>query len=262
MKQSHRKNLSDSMMKIFKYKKYQDFYDRKALECIISLVCSMGSIVLSYSFLKYNDVVQFTQSLSSFLSSMGLALIGFLGFIVTGLAILTGAISSKVVQVINSIGKKERLDKILLSFYFLGVITLMDILLTLCGNAVILLDIAISKVVLYIYCFITTYCIVFVLAYAVKLIGNCLDIFSLVNDIEDLFQSEKKKLKPIENGDIKKIYDGYRITALEFILLQNVEDGRLELYLKTMKEQINEDESTTEEQKIRLIAMYKQHFGL
>jgi hypothetical protein len=41
-----------------------------------------------------------------------------------------------------------------------------------------------------------------------------------------------------------------------------VEDGRLELYLKTMKEQINEDESTTEEQKIRLIAMYKQHFGL
>lgn len=75
-------------------------------------------------------------------------------------------------------------------------------------------------------------------------------------------QCEKKKLKPIENGDIKKIYDGYRITALEFILLQNVEDGRLELYLKTMKEQINEDESTTEEQKIRLIAMYKQHFGL
>lgn len=111
MKQSHRKNLSDSMMKIFKYKKYQDFYDRKALECIISLVCSVGSIVLSYSFLKYNDVVQFTQSLSSFLSSMGLALIGFLGFIVTGLAILTGAISSKVVQVINSIGKKKDLIK-------------------------------------------------------------------------------------------------------------------------------------------------------
>lgn len=91
------KKINDtSFQKIFTLKKYQDLYDFSSLECRISLITTL---LLNFVFVICAHYIGLDNTVSKYiemLDNIGISLIGFLGFIVTGLAILTGAISSKV----------------------------------------------------------------------------------------------------------------------------------------------------------------------
>lgn len=93
------KSINDtSYKKILTMKKYKDLYDFSSLECRIAFLIM---IVLDIIFImcSYNIGLDTTiNECVKILDNIGFSLIGFLGFIVTGLAILTGAISSKIIK--------------------------------------------------------------------------------------------------------------------------------------------------------------------
>ena len=92
-----------------------------------------------------------------------MALIGFLGFIVTGLAILTGAISSKVVKHLQDRNKMLPLEKILLSFYLLGLISAFEILFIIFLHFICLLPLPSIKIIDVIILSILTYFTTFII---------------------------------------------------------------------------------------------------
>ena len=60
--------------------------------------------------------------------------------------------------------------------------------------------------------------------------------------------------------DCKTIYNNYRITALEKIQLSSTSLRQVQKYKETIKEQIENDNISKEEQQI-LLEFHKKHFG-
>lgn len=235
--------------KFIKYKKYKDIYDFNAIECKIALICSVALAGVSYLAIKDNTLENINILISGLTKDIAVALISFLGFAVSGLAILTGVVSKKEVQSVVRTNKVQHLEKILLSFYLLGLVIATSIVGLFCcfilGNSnktfswkfFIILILAFS------------YLISFILFYAVKLVGNCLEVFFIVNSVE-------------ENSDEMKImqcYNTYRITALERAIIPELGKSGYELYKSVIKEQIDNDANICDKEALE--KLYNQHFN-
>lgn len=115
-----KKVKDSSYKKLFELEKYKDLYDFSSLECRIAVI---GVILLDIVFAVCSFSVGVDETVIkavSLLDDIGIALIGYIGFTVSALAILTGAISSKVVNIIKTRNKMVVLERILLSFLLDG----------------------------------------------------------------------------------------------------------------------------------------------
>lgn len=242
-----------SFHKIIEYKKYKDLYDFSSLECRISLISMILLNIIFFVSIKFQNTDEIISNYITHLDSIGISFIGFLGFIVTGLAILTGAISSKIVKRLQDRNKIQALERILLSFYLLGLVTafvslssfICHFLKNIPVNSILQIDIILLSII--------SYLTVFSLFYAVKLIGNCLELFFIVNNMEII---ENKKNKKTIN--LKSNYNSYRISILEKTILANKED--LEKYSKEIKELIKTDKSILDEERELYLKWHQDHF--
>lgn len=239
---------------IKKYKKYKDIFYLKSIEVIVSLLSSIffvAIILIVINNSSYDDINNLIRSLTK---DVAIALIGLLGFIVTGLAILTSAISNKLMNIVYQKKKIHIIEKILLSFYFLGLVIGVTILLDLILYVISFLNIEINIILLAIVTFISAYLVTFILFYSIALIGNCVQIFNIINipiHEENKFRREDRQL-----------FDSFRISALEGIVfisdsLSGVE--KVEEYKKIMTTLIKD--LSDEEQKKRLKTYLDYHLG-
>jgi len=190
----------------------------------------------------------------SYLDSIGMALIGFLGFIVTGLAILTGAISSKVVKRLQERNKIQSLEKKLLSFYLLGLVSASIIIVSfifhfingLPYNNIFPLDLILLSFI--------SYFITFFIFYAVKLIGNCLELFYIISNMQIINDMQESSIV-----DIKQKYNNYRIMALEKVVLTNKLIS-IDHYADEIKTMIETDDLSNQE-RILCLEMHKKQFN-
>lgn len=245
------KKINDtSFQKIFTLKKYQDIYDFSSLECRVSLIITAFLDIIFVICARYigldNTVLKFTEMLNN----VGIALIGFLGFIVTGLAILTGAISSKVVKRFQDGNKMDALERILLSFYLIGLISAFLVISAFVIHFIVVIPISSIVVIDIILLSLLSYFTVFTIFYAVKLIGNCLELFYIINSIQ---------LTDNIPIDYKARYNNYRITALEKVELSVTSLSQVQNYKQTVKKLIENDDMPSEERQI-LLKMHKEHF--
>ena len=240
-----------SFKKIYTLKKYKDLFDFKSIECVVSLISTIifeGILLIWNIYQSCNDIV---SAMVSMIDGIGIAFIGFLGFIVTGLAILTGAISSKIVKRLQSRNKMQALDRILLSFYLLGLVSAFIILVSLLLHFVMALPIDANIIVVIIVSAIYSYFTIFSIFYAVKLIGNCLELFMIINEMQIITDDDSK---------YKMRYNDYRLMALEKLGLSTTSPDMVEAYRNTIYEMINLDDTEMDEKKI-YIAMLKKQFG-
>lgn len=249
------KSINDtSYKKILTMKKYKDLYDFSSLECRIAFIIM---IILDIIFImcSYNIGLDTTiNECVKILDNIGFSLIGFLGFIVTGLAILTGAISSKIIKRLQDRNKMRALEKILLSFYLIGlvsafltaVIFILHFISILQIHSVLFIDIIIFSII--------SYFIVFTIFYAVKLIGNCLELFLIINSMQIIDESYNDPI------DYKSKYNNYRITALEKIKLSTTSAKKIKEYENEIKKLIESDNLENDD-KIILLQMHKKHFS-
>lgn len=245
------KKINDtSFRKIFTLKKYQDLYDFSSLECWAALITTgfldAIFIVCAYHIGLDNTVGKFVEMLDN----IGISLIGFLGFIVTGLAILTGAISSKVVKRFQDGNKMAALERILLSFYLIGIISAFLVIATFILHFVVIIPIQSIWAIDIILLSLLSYLMIFTIFYAVKLIGNCLELFYIINSMQ---------LTDDHPIDYKARYNNYRITALEKVELSVTSLRQVQNYKQTVKELIENDDISLEDRQI-LLRMHKEHF--
>lgn len=238
-----------SFTKLFKYKKYRDIYDFHSIECVVSFISVIIANIIFYIFEKYLGIDIFVNEAISFIDNIGIALIGFLGFIVTGLAILTGAISSKVVKHLQNRDKMQPLEKILLSFYLLGIVSAFEILNILFLHFICLLPFPSIKIIDIILLSILTYMTVFIIFYAVKLIGNCLELFYILNNMQIIEEN---------SIDLKTKYNQYKMIALEKIVLSKTSLDTVYDYKETILELIYNDNTSNHEKQLYRNMVQKQ----
>lgn len=246
-----KKVKDSSYKKLFELEKYKDLYDFSSLECRIAVI---GMILLDIVFAVCSFSVGVDETVIkavSLLDDIGIALIGYIGFTVSALAILTGAISSKVVNIIKTRNKMVVLERILLSFYLMGIVCAAVVLVALILHFIVEIPVASIFIINLIGISILSYLIIFILFYSVKLIGNCLELFYIVNDYELLDE---------EKTDYKAIYNNYRITAIEKVNLSNTSIEKVNEYKEVVKQLIETDNRSEEEIKV-LLEMHKSQFG-
>lgn len=246
-----KKVKDSSYKKLFELEKYKDLYDFSSLECRIAVI---GMILLDTVFAVCSFAVGVDETVIkavSLLDDIGIALIGYIGFTVSALAILTGAISSKVVNIIKTRNKMVVLERILLSFYLMGIVCAAVVLVALILHFIVEIPVASIFIINLIGISILSYLIIFILFYSVKLIGNCLELFYIVNGYELLDE---------EKADYKAIYNNYRITAIEKVNLSNTSIEKVNEYKEVVKQLIETDNRSEEEIKV-LLEMHKSQFG-
>ena len=254
------KKIKDtSFSKIIIYKKYKDLYDFSSIECRVALfVMAILDIIFIIS-LRQSDTDIMVSDYISYLDTIGMALIGFLGFIVTGLAILTGAISSTVVKKLQERNKIQALEKILLSFYLLGLASASVIGLTFIIHFTNILPYnSVWQINIMILSFIS-YFVVFSIFYAVKLIGNCLELFYIISNIQIIHDQKKSTASTATKVDIKQKYNNYRLIALEKAVLIHNQISP-ERYANDIKHMIETDD-LPEQERLLCLEMHKKLFG-
>ena len=238
-----------SFDKVRKFNKFKDCIDTTALECNLAFWGAISFVFILYFSINNNEIDVVNSIFITLTKDIAIALIGFLGFTVSGLAILTGVISQKVVQKVISTNKKDHLEKILLSFYFLGIVIGVVIvglfLLYLISSSSLDFDIRWVIAIALIF----SYFVIFIIFYSVKLIGNCLEIFFIVNEAEP----ELKK-----NADVNQLYNSYKLMALEKVCLERMDLEAVKEYCSTIQELI--DASIPEEQE-ELKKRFEEHFN-
>lgn len=170
-----------SFRKLIIYKKYQELYDIRKIECWGSVVVT-GTTILVCGYICYiSSTTEFIDMFAPILMDIGIAMIGFLGFVVGGLAILTGLISSKVIGKLIKDEKIEPLERILLSFYLLGIICAIFIFGTIVLYFFSHVPAEASFIATIIATAIMTYLLSFIVIYSTKLIGDSIDLFIIMS---------------------------------------------------------------------------------
>lgn len=156
-------------------KKYKEFYYGPE-----ALMAFLLSIVVSIIFIKiFKDIDnnKFNEMIRNVLMNLSIALIGMLGFIVGGLAILSGTIPNKIIKKIEKENKIKSLIGIFFSFYFIGSL----IGISICGFLTMYLltyiDLPINDKYVGTISFIFSYLFTFNIFYAIALLGTCIKIF-------------------------------------------------------------------------------------
>lgn len=245
-----------SLKKIISYGKWKDVVDLSSLECRIALVVAVFFSHIFYYCMKGNDGNLLQDTLEALSKDIALAMIGFLGFTVAGLAILTGIISSKIVHQLLNENKEKVIERILLSFYLLGLVIAI-VILGLFGIYLLPLSgVCFKQSFLLILLFLFTYLFCFIIFYAVKLIGNSLEIFFIISGAT--IETERdESIKRVSSDGVKNVFNSYRITALESVVLSDSLD-RFEKYKETMEKQVRSSDKNSD----LLVTMFEDYFQI
>ena len=156
-------------------KKYRELYNtneaKVALCCAIFFTVDVYFLSLSATFSEMVDVLQ--NILGILISGM----IGLLGFLVTGLAMMASIITQKAVRKIDSDGKTKSLAGILFSFYFEGAMVGLNVFL-MTFFYIFLAFIVSIRLQTFIFAILgIAYVFSFTVLYAVTLLGSCINFF-------------------------------------------------------------------------------------
>lgn len=173
-------------------KKYKDLL--YTLEGKFALVISA---VFTYLFSVF-ILNKASDDINTLLMNISLAfipcLVGFLGLVLSGFAFVSGTISLKATENLYKLNKINTITNILFTFYFLGFITGIDIVLYVGLLLCALTEIGINSVFTFFYCFALVYLTLFIIFYSIGLFDTCINVFFVnfsYNQNEDDINNKK-----------------------------------------------------------------------
>ncbi|WP_214658760.1 hypothetical protein [Candidatus Formimonas warabiya] len=179
-----------------------------------------------------------------------IGLLGLLGFIVSGLAIIAGTIGNKAAYQMDRLGKFESLISILFSFYYIGFVIGILIFIYFVSFFVFNLNIAINIWGYLLVEFVLSYGFFFAVFYSVSLLGTSLHIFV----INYLYSKEDESVTSI-NNHISLI--NHKIDTLTYILVSKLKITQEEFY-STLIDCINKDCPVNNKEEI--LKMVKEYY--
>lgn len=177
-----------SFSRMLELKKYKSLYDVSSLEVIFSILSTFIFLLLFPLISDYGEKISVLEKLVAFYDSIGMAMIGFLGVIIAGLAISIALISNKVFNYIKENNHLNAIESLLYGFYLLGFITAVQIIIMVVLHIVSMTNIPITRAIFIIdevIGSILVYLFTFSMFYTVKLIGVGLQLFEILNEMEN-----------------------------------------------------------------------------
>lgn len=236
--------MNESFSKILFSVKIKELYTIKNPTCLLSASLSLITfIILNLIKAPLNELC---EQCCSFLENIGLAYIGFLGFIITGLAMLIGTITNKLYSKLKDSDKLKNVQNILCSFVLLGFLSAIIIISSFIMHLVSDIPVDVNPICFFVICIILSYLIYFTIIYSTILIGNCIDLFFILNEIEG------------SEPNVQNRYTRYRVIALERLSIKNLDN--INDYQNSIKELIENDSETSNNEKELLSQLYNNQF--
>jgi len=193
--------------------KRNPLYDYEKNENRISFIVGILLSIMLYLVYITNEASVATLVFQNLLLYIGAALLGMLGFLVGGLAIISGTISNKVAVEINKTGKIEKLLYIMFSFYYAGAVIGTLIILYFSAYILVSINYPFSKLMFVSVSFLLSYGLSFAIFYSVSLLGTCLNMFIINYN----FSHGESKSNSEENIELH--FNSLRIDTLTRILV-------------------------------------------
>ncbi len=151
----------------------------RSKESLVSFITSMASSIIWTKIFNYVNIDEFNEVIRNTTMAIFASLIGLLGFAISGLAILTGTITNKVISKINEDKLITHLINVLYSFYFIGAFIGISIMSFIAMYLMSFPDIVATNFSVIILSFLLSYLFSFSIFYSIALLGTCLRIFLL-----------------------------------------------------------------------------------
>lgn len=237
--------------KFIKYKKYKELLDFNSLESKISLIFSIIFCLLFYFILTTSTIDDINNITRALTKDVAIAILGLLGFLIAGLAILLSSITPNIVYNIKSYKKYNCLYSIFLGFYFEGLLIGFTILLLIIFHLSTYINWNINFNLFIIPAFLLSFLVIFILFYSISLIGNCISIFEIVNEY-----SNGNNASNTLSFEDKTLFNEIKLIVLEEILIiqpRDLDDDELlNEYINLFEDHIN-TLSNDDKQKERLL---------
>jgi len=199
---------------------YEKSFDRNPLftfnkfECYMSLFITIVFFIIMHFVYSSNDAEKLTSILQSVILNVGIALLGMLGFIVGGLAIISGTIGNKIAHAINKEGKFDKLLSILFSFYYIGFVVAILIVLFFFSYFLVSIHYSFNYYLYAIISVVLCYLFFFSIFFCVSLLGTCINMFVI-----NFNYSEDKEDENYEDN-LNKHYDDCRLNSLMYVMIR------------------------------------------
>ena len=169
----YKKAYKDTRNPLFAFKKF---------ECYASfIVAGVVTFAIYFIGITNTDIASIKSTLQNYTLYIAAALLGMLGFLVGGLAIISGTVSNKVAQTMNKAGAFDALLSVMFSFYYEGAV--IGALIFLYFVAYLALSIGwvfnflFIKILILVFAFLLSYGLSFAVCFAVSLLGTCINMF-------------------------------------------------------------------------------------
>ncbi|MFS1004894.1 hypothetical protein ACFC9A_01770 [Enterococcus casseliflavus] len=168
---------------IFSTNKFKDIYFSK--EAFISFIMSV-IFTLFVSFVIKTSSENPTDRILDLLGIQIGTLLGLLGFLIGGAALLTGSISIDMMKVIDKNQKFHQLLALLVPFYLLGVMVGISFFISVFIYLAVLTNFPFNFFMIFIFALLNFYFLFYSLISSIMLLGTCIRIFILRYKIENI----------------------------------------------------------------------------
>lgn len=216
----------------------------KSIEFPISFLITILIISLFYWLLNiYPNFNYFQEGIKNVCLYIASSLIGLIGILLAGMSFFASMLTEDKRKIINKVSKPGSVESILVSFEFLAfiigfqVFEFFFIYITLYSPKVV-----IAEWLFYIVILLSTYFFTFTIFYTISLIGNCVRLHSIINNLDKITYRENNLISRaneiridfifsiiLESPDPEKFVKG----LLKYVDYSNVENKEeLKKYFK------------------------------
>lgn len=234
-----------------RYNTWKHFVDLKELEVKISLLLTPIVIGLMYFLNCFDKIELFREGFQSITIYIAAAFIGVLGFILTGIAMITAMLNNEVCKKIEAICGEDSLRKILCSFEFIAFVVSVLIVVLFTVYLSFFSDLSLfDSLSFYILSAILIYLVIFVIFYLFSLIGNCIQIFYITNMYQEINNKEEKQFNELLNE-----------IRIDFILTKMAKNNTItsETFIDDLINFIDNHQIKDRE---KIIQYFKEHYGI
>ncbi len=215
------------MLKRFiKYNRFFDIINFKESEFWFALIISIIFTVLLLTFGIYKNFNIFEDVISNSLLYMLSGMIGLLGFVLAGVAIMIGIIDPETSDRIDKSMKKEATEELLNHFEYFAFMLTVEVIYLLIIYFAVNSNLKILPLCIFIPLITwTIYTVLFNLFYAVSLVSNLVRIFSIIRTYKNISNTEKTFYNQCNEIRIdmliKTLVDQYNISQDDFLKTLN-----------------------------------------
>lgn len=179
-------------MKTYNKNRWFDMINIKSYEVKMAIFISLVFIIMFFSINFYKDFNAYVQLLSSILSVLIGALIGLLGFSLSGIAIVAGFFNKSQIKCIDNINEPGLIQYILSEYSFFAKNIAFQCVASIGIYFLVSSDVTlVSQYIFWPITFLEIYHIFFILFYTVALVRNIVKLYEIKNIYEDIVDEQK-----------------------------------------------------------------------